>query len=80
MSNGNKFFMDTRWFIHIVVPIASAVIGLPITIIWLMDAGNDLRRIAIGLAPFLFCGTTGYLIFWIISRLCPSDQEGPNAK
>lgn len=72
--------MDAPWFIHIVVPIASAGIGLPLSIMWLVDAGGDLERLAIALAPSLFCGATGYLLFLVIRWLCPSGEEEQNAK
>ena len=67
--------MDSPWFIHVVVPIASAGIGLPLSIMWLVDAGGDLGRLAIASAPFLFCGATGYLLFRVICRLFPSGEE-----
>ncbi len=58
--------MDSPWFIHVAVPIASAGMGLPLSIAWLFEAGSDPGRIAIAVAPFLGCGLIGYLLFGLI--------------
>ncbi len=80
MGKEKKFFMDSAWFIHVVVPIVSAGVGLPISLILLLEGGGGSGRIAIGFAPILLCGATGYLLFVIIRWLCPSGEEEESAK
>lgn len=50
----------------ILVAILSAALGVPLSISWLLEAGNDPGKIAIGLSPFLGCSVIGLSVFGFI--------------
>ena len=57
--------IESPWFHHAVILIASVGVGLPLTIALLMSAGKDAGKIAFALTPFLTCIFTGYLIILV---------------
>ena len=77
--------LESPWFIHCVVPIVSAGLGLPITISLLPgalgygDADLNWGRIGVALLPTAFCALAGYLIMGLIFWLVPSIEEERDA-
>ena len=67
--------VESPWFINGVVPIASAGVGLPVSVLWGLEVGNDWGGIAIAAAPTLFCAVVGYSLFRLILWLGPSIEE-----
>lgn len=68
--------LESPWFNHAVVIIGSLGVGLPVTILLLLDIIKDPAplapgKIAIAVSPFLTCIATGYLIlllsYWLRS-------------
>ena len=74
MRKRAKSPIESPWFDHAVILIASLGVGLPLTILLLLDSGKDLGKIAIAVAPFLTCLATGYLILLLSHWLGPSSD------
>ena len=72
MKKRSNSLIESRWFVHVVVPLASAAFAWPLSIAWLMGAGDDWVKIAVGVAPLLSCAAIGYVLFRIIIWLVPS--------
>ncbi|MYC35966.1 MAG: hypothetical protein F4X66_03515 [Chloroflexi bacterium] len=66
---------ESPWFIYFIVPLASGGLGLPLSIAWLMEAGGDWPKIAIGLSPILGCALIGFSLVRIITWLTPLREE-----
>ena len=79
MKKGNQIFIESPWFIYVVVPIASGVLGIPVSIYWLTESAGDTLWFAMGVAFTPYCALTGFLIFRIITWLGPSTKEEENA-
>ena len=66
-----QLFIDSPWFIYVVVPIACGLLGVPVSIYWLTEsAGNPLWR-ALGYSFAPYCALTGFLIYRILTWLVP---------
>ena len=73
-------------FLHNFALIASAGLGLPLTIALLPralgygDADLHLGRIAVAVLPTVFCAIAGWSILRLIFWLAPSGEEEQGAK
>lgn len=78
MRKSKRLFIDSPWFIYAIVPIASGVLGIPVSIYWLTESADNPFWFAMGIAFAPYCALTGFLIFRIITWLHPvpvSEQE-----
>lgn len=75
MRKERKIFIDSPWFIYAVVPIASGILGVPVSILLLTEADGDsfMRGMGFSFAPY--CAVVGFLIFRLITWLGPSTKE-----
>ena len=75
MRKSNRLFIDSPWFIYAVVPIASGVLGVPVSLYWLLEAQGNPWMLGMGFSFAPYCALTGFLIFRLITWLGPSTEE-----
>ena len=75
MRKEHSFFIDSPWFIYVVVPIASGLLGIPISIYWLTESAGDPLWFAMGIAFAPYCALIGFLIFRVITWLNPMPLD-----
>jgi len=75
MRRENRFFIDSPWFIYVVVPIASGVLGVPVSVLLLTEADGNPFMTGMGFSFAPYCAIVGFLIFRLITWLGPSTKE-----
>ena len=75
MRKESKLFIDSWWFIILVVPIASGALGVPVSILWATEANGDTLKLAMGYAFAPFCALAGFLIIGLLTWMGTSAKE-----
>ena len=63
MGNERRLFIDSAWFIYIIVPVASGVLGVPVSIYLLTEADGDSLMRGMGFSVAPGCAVVGFLIY-----------------